>query len=92
MIGYLAYSLSGHDKDRVYLIINEDKDFVYLADGDVRTTDRLKKKNKKHIQVIKKTGRRTEEACIRVAGAAYESPPRDTRGSPSAAGTACGSR
>ena len=47
MIGYLAYSLSGHDKDRVYLIINEDKDFVYLADGDVRTTDRLKKKNKK---------------------------------------------
>ena len=64
MIGYFAYSLSGHDKDRVYLIINEDKDFVYLADGDVRTTDRLKKKNKKHIQVIKKTGRRTEVSSV----------------------------
>lgn len=62
MIGYFAYSLSGHDKGKVYLIANEDKDYVYLADGDVRTIDRLKKKNKKHIQVIKKTGRRTDMA------------------------------
>ena len=66
MIGYLAYSLSGHDKGKVYLIVDEDKDkdFVYLSDGDVRTTDRLKKKNKKHIQVIKKTGRRTEVSSV----------------------------
>ncbi len=64
MIGYLAYSLSGHDKGKVYLIVDEDKDFVYLSDGDLRTTDRLKKKNKKHIQVIKKTGRRTEVSSV----------------------------
>ena len=60
MIGYFAYSLSGHDKGKIYLIMSEDQDYVYLADGDVRTIDRLKKKNKKHIQVIKKTGRRTD--------------------------------
>lgn len=60
MIGYLAYSLSGHDKGKIYLIANENKDYVYLTDGDVRTIDRLKKKNKKHIQVIKKMGRRTD--------------------------------
>lgn len=64
MIGYFAYSLSGHDKGKVYLIANEDKDYVYLADGDVRTIDRLKKKNKKHIQVIKKTGRRTDMTSV----------------------------
>lgn len=64
MIGYFAYSLSGHDKGKVYLIANEDKDYVYLADGDVRSIDRLKKKNKKHIQVIKKTGRRTDMASV----------------------------
>lgn len=64
MTGYLAYSLSGHDKGRVYLIISEDEDYVYLADGDVRTTDRLKKKNKKHIQVIKKINRRTDTASV----------------------------
>lgn len=60
MTGYLAYSLSGHDKGRVYLIMREDKDYVYLTDGDVRTTDKLKKKNKKHIQIIKKINKRTD--------------------------------
>ena len=64
MIGYFAYSLSGHDKGRIYLIVREDKDYVYLADGDVRTIDRLKKKNKKHIQVIKKMDRRTEMTSV----------------------------
>lgn len=60
MTGYLAYSLSGHDKGRVYLIMEEDGDYVYLADGDVRLIDRLKKKNRKHIQVIKKAGKMTD--------------------------------
>ncbi len=64
MIGYLAYSLLGHDKGKVYLIVQEDKDFVYLADGDVRTIAQPKKKNKKHIQVIKKTGRRTDMSSV----------------------------
>lgn len=65
MTGYLAYSLSGHDKGKVYLIIEEDGDYVYLADGDVRTTDKLKKKNRKHIQVIKKAGKRTDLDSVR---------------------------
>lgn len=60
MAGYLAYSLSGHDKGRIYLIMREENDYVYLSDGDVRTVERLKKKNKKHIQIIRKTGRRTD--------------------------------
>ena len=64
MTGYLAYSLSGHDKGRIYLIVNEDTDYVYLSDGDVRTIDRLKKKNKKHIQIIKKMGRRTDLTSV----------------------------
>ena len=64
MIGYFAYSLSGHDKGKVYLIVKEEQDYVYLADGAVRTIERLKKKNKKHIQVIKKTGRRTDMASV----------------------------
>ena len=64
MIGYFAYSLSGHDKGKVYLIVKEEQDYVYLADGAVRTIERLKKKNKKHIQIIKKTGRRTDMASV----------------------------
>jgi len=54
MTGFLAYSLAGHDKGEVYLIIEETRDYVYVADGAVRTLDRPKKKNKKHIQIIKK--------------------------------------
>lgn len=57
MIGYLAYSLAGHDKGEIYLVIDEADDYVYAANGRSRTLDRPKKKNKKHMQVIKKAGR-----------------------------------
>lgn len=57
MTGFLAYSLAGHDKEALYLIIEETKDFVYVVDGEVRTLDKPKKKNKKHIQIIKKNRR-----------------------------------
>ena len=53
MIGFLAYSLAGHDKGEVYLIVEETKDFVYVVNGTVRTVDKPKKKNKRHIQIIK---------------------------------------
>ena len=54
MIGMLAVSKAGHDQGTVYVIIGEEDEYVYLADGQLRTVDRPKKKNKKHIQVIKK--------------------------------------
>ena len=42
-------SLAGHDKDRIYEIIKEDGPFLFLKDDKGRT----KKKNRKHIQLIK---------------------------------------
>lgn len=59
MVGFLAYSLAGHDKGSIYLIIDETEDSVYVADGRLRPLERPKKKNKKHIQVIKKMHRHT---------------------------------
>lgn len=53
MVGYLAVSKAGHDKDAVYLILKEEKEAVYVADGSGKTAASPKKKNKKHIQVIK---------------------------------------
>ena len=53
MVGCLAVSKAGHDKDEIYLIIKEEKDFIYLADGKLKTVSSPKKKNKKHIQIIK---------------------------------------
>ena len=44
MIGMLAVSLAGHDKGRIYLIIGEEGDFCYLADGKTRGAENPKKK------------------------------------------------
>ena len=53
MTGLLASSKAGHDKDKIYVIIREEQEYVWLADGKYKTNANLKKKRKKHIQVIK---------------------------------------
>lgn len=50
--GNLAKSLAGHDKGKIYMIIREEKEMVYLADGKNRPIERPKCKRKKHIQPI----------------------------------------
>lgn len=54
MLGNLAASLAGHDRGKVYIIIGEEPEYVILSDGVLKPFDNPKKKNKKHIQVIKK--------------------------------------
>lgn len=51
-IGSLVRSLAGHDKDNFSLIIKADAEYVYLADGKYRSLNKLKRKNKKHVQVL----------------------------------------
>lgn len=53
MVGMFAVSLQGHDKEKIYVIVKEDAEYVYLCDGKYRPLDKLKRKNQKHIQVIK---------------------------------------
>ena len=48
-----AKSLSGHDRNQYYLIIKKDEDFVYLVNGTTKPLEKPKKKNQKHIQIIK---------------------------------------
>ena len=47
--GNLAKSLAGHDKGRIYMIVREEEEMVYLADGKKRPIERPKCKRKKHI-------------------------------------------
>ena len=49
-----AKSLSGHDKDEIYFIQSRDDTYARLVNGKKRTLDAPKRKNKKHIQIIKK--------------------------------------
>ncbi len=64
LAGMLARSKAGHDKKNIYVILREDDAYVYLVDGKARTIEKPKKKNKKHIQIIKgfqtESGKRIE--------------------------------
>lgn len=52
--GMLVKSKAGRDKGCIYVIIDVNAEYVYLADGNVRTVRHPKRKNKKHLQVIRK--------------------------------------
>ena len=54
MRGEFARSLSGHDKGELYIIIEEHEDFLMLCDGRLKPLEKLKKKNLKHVQIVKK--------------------------------------
>ena len=52
-ISCLAVSLSGHDKGRIYVVVEEDLRGCMLADGVHHTLARPKKKNLRHVQLIR---------------------------------------
>lgn len=43
-------SLSGHDKDRFYLVVRTDETHVFIADGKRRKLQCPKRKNPRHLQ------------------------------------------
>lgn len=53
MIGKIAVSMAGHDKESVYVIVLEDSEYVYLCDGSLKLLKKPKKKSKKHVAVNK---------------------------------------
>ena len=53
--GMLAKSKAGHDKDKIYVIIDTDETYVYLSDGVLKKIENPKKKKKKHVQPICKS-------------------------------------
>lgn len=55
MIGQLAISKAGHDKDTLYVVVGQERDFVYLCDGRLKTPEKPKKKRLKHVQPINRT-------------------------------------
>lgn len=56
--GCLVRSTAGHDKGNIFIILKEDAEYVYLADGRLRTVGKPKRKKKKHVQI---SGIRDEE-------------------------------
>lgn len=50
-VGCLARSLAGHDKGNLFIIMKEDAEYVYLADGKTRQAGKPKRKKRRHIQI-----------------------------------------
>ena len=50
--GSLLRSKSGHDKDDIFVIIGQQGEYVWIADGKRRTVEKPKRKKKIHLYPI----------------------------------------
>ena len=51
--GQIVKSLSGRDKDRYFVVLAVQEEFVWLSDGKMRKLEHPKCKKIKHIQITK---------------------------------------
>lgn len=57
-----AKSLLGHDRNQYYLVVKKEEQNVYLVNGTTKSLDSPKKKNRRHIQIIRKLPDEVREA------------------------------
>ncbi len=50
-IGNIVLSTAGRDKDRYFLVVKVEDNYVYLVDGNLRKVENPKKKKIKHIEL-----------------------------------------
>ena len=48
----VVVSTQGRDKGQIFYVIEEDPQFLYLANGKDRTLDKPKRKKRKHVQKV----------------------------------------
>ncbi len=48
--GDIVTSISGRDRGRHYIVMYTDGGFAGICDGDLHKSDKVKRKNKKHIK------------------------------------------
>lgn len=59
-VGMLAYSKCGRDRKRLFCVVDVvDTEFVLVADGNLRTLEKPKKKRLKHLHFVA-----SETLCI----------------------------
>ena len=52
-VGDAVESIAGRDKGKIYIVLNVDCDYASLANGFERKTQSPKRKNVKHIKLVK---------------------------------------
>ena len=61
MISDVVISTTGRDRGQWFYVINEEPQFLYLANGKDRTLDKPKRKKRKHIQKVLRSETRVAE-------------------------------
>ena len=70
-IGQVVFAKAGRDKGNAFVIMEIQGEYLYLADGKLRTLEKLKKKKAKHVQPtnyiadLTTSGRALQDADIR---------------------------
>lgn len=49
---HIVRSLAGRDKNRVFLVLDTDGDYLLLADGRLRRVETPKRKKRKHVRFL----------------------------------------
>lgn len=49
-VGTVVRSIAGRDKGERFIVLTREGEYAYIADGELRKTDRPKKKKLKHLQ------------------------------------------
>ena len=53
--GAVVLAIAGREKGEIFLILNVDNDNIYIINGQTRTIENPKKKNKKHLHLLCKS-------------------------------------
>ena len=61
----LVISLAGRDRDGVFLVLREEEDFLWLANGRGRRAEKPKRKKRKHTAFAGHCDARTREKTAR---------------------------
>ncbi len=62
-ISDVVMSLTGRDRERLFMVIYAEPEYLYLADGRLRRVERPKKKKRKHTLFI---GENETRAAVRL--------------------------
>ena len=54
-VGAVVMATAGREKGEIFLILQEDNEFVSIVNGTTRTIENPKKKNKKHLHLLCKS-------------------------------------
>ena len=60
-ISDVVVTTSGRDQGQWFYVINEDHEFLFLANGKDRTLDKPKRKKRKHVQKVLRSETRVAE-------------------------------